>query len=60
MRRYRTRYAKPRYSRTKKRKRTPKGKGGSSKYSLSMFNIHPPVAYGNKFNVQPEPYFQSK
>lgn len=65
MRRYRTRYSKsrsskPRYSKTKKRKRTPKGKGGSSNYSLSMFNIHPPVAYGNKFNVQPEPYFQSK
>ena len=57
MRTYRRRYNKS-ISKSKKRRR--RRRGGSSKYSLSMFNIHPPVAYGNKSDIQPEPYFQSK
>ena len=46
-----------RRSKTRKHKRK---RGGSTKYSPSMFYIHPPVAYGNKSDLKQEPYFQSK
>jgi hypothetical protein len=56
---------KKRKNRTQKQKR--KSGGGFFTYptyymqkAVSMFNITPPVAYGNKANVKPFPYFQTK